>query len=494
MDNYETDVLIVGSGISGLFAALNIDEKLKVTIISKEDSKTNNSYMAQGGIAVTFEAEDIESHIEDTMKAGGYYNDLPAVRILVEEGRKNIEKLMAYGVEFDQEEGHIAFTKEGGHSIRRIVHKKDYTGKEIIEKLIEVVRKRENIVCYENSFLIDVLTESEGVKGAIALIDNQKKLIQTNHVVLATGGIGKLFMNTTNSSISTGDGIAVAYRAGAIIEDMEFIQFHPTPFQSQGEAFLISEAVRGEGGILRNKNGEAFMGKYHPMKDLAPRDIVSRSILKEQKVQNSPEIYLDVTHFEEGYFDKRFPSIFNYCISKGIDPRKEWIPVNPSEHYLMGGIKTDFNGKTNIEGMYSCGESARTGVQGANRLASNSLLEGIVFGNRVARTINSSGSIVNKSIDINFSELIPISDEYSKDILELKKIMDESANILRSENKLLEALDKIKKLKAVYENKCCNEKEFMEFKNMLIVSELIISMALDRKDSLGSHFMEDSNE
>jgi len=490
----ECDVFIVGSGIAGLFTACNIDNSLKICLISKADLKTNNSYLAQGGMAITFNKKDLQCHIDDTLEAGAFYNDLPAVRVLIEEGEKCIEKLIEYGIDFDKIDGKISFTREGGHSKRRIIHKRDCIGKEIIEKLIDVAKQRDNIYYHENTFLVDVITKNNSVNGAIILINGKEYLIKTNHVVLATGGVGRLFSNSTNSSISTGDGIAIAYRAGAIIEDMEFIQFHPTPFHSNGEAFLISEAVRGEGGILRNINGEAFMGRYHYLKDLAPRDIVSRSIIREQQLQCDKKIYLDVTHFEDGYFEKRFPNIFSYCMSQNVDPRKDWIPVNPSAHYLMGGIKTDLFGRTNVEGLYSCGETARTGAQGANRLASNSLTEGLVFGYRVSRVINDIGKSEIKNVFIKNEELSELNFEYKNDIIILKKIMDESANIIRTRANLLSAKNKIKILEEKYKIVYNYEKEFLEFKNMLIVARLIINMALKRNKSLGSHYLENGDE
>jgi L-aspartate oxidase len=490
----QTDVLIVGSGISGLFTALNIRPDLNVLLISKQDMKTNNSYLAQGGIAVTFNPTEFESHVRDTIKAGAYYNDLEAVKVLVEEGRKNVEKLMKFGVAFDQSEGHIDFTKEGGHSQRRIIHKKDYTGKEIIDKLIDEVENRENIQQSENAFLVDVIEEENQIIGAIILMENQLVLIETQHIVLATGGIGKLFISSTNSMISTGDGIAVAHRAGAEIVDMEFIQFHPTPFNSGDQPFLISEAVRGEGGILRNVSGKAFMENYHELADLAPRDVVSRSILKEQENQNSHEIFLDVTHMEKGYFEHRFPSIFEYCMTRSVDPRKEWIPINPAEHYLMGGIKTDLNGMTSIKGLYSCGESARTGVQGANRLASNSLSEGIVFGNRVAQTINNSDKLFATISPIAFDELKAKAVDCDSEIKNLRSIMDTAANILRRMDKLSHALVSVIELNKKYESIFQCDVRFLEFKNMLTVSKLILEMAIDRPQSLGGHFLEDTDE
>ncbi|OPL07469.1 MAG: hypothetical protein AVO33_04935 [delta proteobacterium ML8_F1] len=486
-----TDVLVVGSGISGLFAALNLKEELKVILISKEGMTTNNSYLAQGGIAIAFDEEDIPTHIEDTLKAGSYYNDPLAVKILVEEGRKNIERLMRYGVTFDQVNGRIDLTREGGHSTNRIMHKKDYTGKAILEQLIRTVTNRENIEIFENAYLVDVLTRGEKIVGALMLRGDELEWVITNHVILATGGIGKIFTRSTNSAVSTGDGIAVAHRAGALVEDMEFIQFHPTPLKGDGEAFLISEAVRGEGGRLRNAAGETFMHRYHPLGDLAPRDIVSRSILMEQELQGNDDIFIDVTHFEKGVFMKRFPSIYKACMKAGIDPEKDLVPVSPSEHYLMGGIVTDLCAKTTIRGLYSCGESARTGVQGANRLASNSLSEGIVFGYRVAQYINQCRAFTPDKSHHQFSGLAILNKEYLPAVEGLRQLMDYSANILRSRQKLHRALEEIQRLQAEFCGFYSRERSFLEFKNMIAVSKLIISMALLRKSSMGSHYIEE---
>jgi L-aspartate oxidase len=487
----ETDVLVVGSGISGLFAALNLKNSLKVTLISKEGMTTNNSYLAQGGIAVAFDEEDIARHIEDTLKAGSYYNDPTAVKVLVEEGRRNVERLMNYGVTFDQVNGRIDLTREGGHSTNRIIHKKDYTGKAIIDQLIQTVTQRSNIDIYENAFLVDVLTREDKIQGALVIFDQELCWVVTNHIVLATGGIGRIFSRSTNSSISTGDGIAVAHRAGARVEDMEFIQFHPTPLKGEGETFLISEAVRGEGGRLRNAAGETFMDKYHPLGDLAPRDVVSRSILMEQESQGNDDIFIDVTHFEKGVFSKRFPSIYQACLKVGIDPEKNLIPVSPSEHYLMGGIVTDLCAKTSIKGLYSCGESARTGVQGANRLASNSLSEGIVFGYRVARFINQSTEFTTSRDHHGYHRLKELDRDFKGDIAGLKGLMDQSANILRSRERLKSAKEAIRQYDETYLGLHSLDRSFLEFKNMIEVSRLIVTMALERKESLGSHYIEE---
>lgn len=490
LKSIETDVLVVGSGIAGLFTALNLKPDLSVQLIAKQDMTTNNSYLAQGGIAVTFDPEEFASHIQDTLRAGAFYNDPAAVQILVEEGRQNVEKLMRLGVDFDRVDGQIDFTKEGGHSARRIIHSKDFTGKAIIEQLSRVVMNRTNVSISENAFLVDVLVQENRVTGALVMIHGELHHVATNHVVLATGGIGKLFVSSTNASISTGDGIAVARRAGAEIKDMEFIQFHPTPFNGGEQAFLISEAVRGEGGILRNAQGQAFMKDYHEMADLAPRDIVSRAIIKERENQGSQKIFLDVTHMPEGFFESRFPSIFSYCMQRGIDPRVTYIPISPAEHYLMGGIMTDLDGQTNIIGLHACGESARTGVQGANRLASNSLSEGIVFGNRIAESINRDESPRLPSTTVRFGDLRPESVDCHGDRQRLRQLMESSANILRRISQIEEAMDEVRKMRTRYEQVHDFDRAFMEFKNMLQVAELILQMALNRPESLGGHYVE----
>jgi L-aspartate oxidase len=490
----ETDVLIVGSGITGQYTALNIDPSMRVLLISKEDLRTNNSYLAQGGIAVTFAEEGIDEHIEDTLKAGAYYNTRESVKVLVEEGHSSVEQLIEWGVLFDHKEGSINFTKEGGHSVRRIIHRKDYTGKEIIEKLTTQVMNRNHITCWDNAFLVEVLTDSDQVIGALMLLEDELIFIETSKIVLATGGIGNIYLNSTNASISSGDGIAIAKRAGALIEDMEFIQFHPTPFLSSGKAFLISEAVRGEGGILRNLTGEAFMERYHTLKDLAPRDIVSRAILKEQETQGSEKIYLDVTHFDTGYFEKRFPSIFAYCVDHKINPCRDLIPINPAEHYLMGGITTNLNGETTIKGLYSCGESARTGVQGANRLASNSLSEGLVFGKRVAQAINISPIAEAYIGSMSFEGFTLQEVPFLEDCLKLKKLMDYSANIIRKNCVLADGIKEISELEKKYSKTYHLNRKYFEFKNMLVVSRLILEMALARPESLGGHFLEDCDD
>ncbi|QEK10912.1 L-aspartate oxidase [Crassaminicella thermophila] len=494
------DVVVIGTGVAGLFTALNIDHKYRVIIISKTELDENNSNLAQGGIAACIDdQDDFQSHYEDTIRAGAYYNREEATKILIEEAPKNIEKLLAYGTNLDRDEkGRLKATREGGHSKRRVLHAKDATGREIIRALAKEVRGRGNIDIQENVFAIDIITNQNAICGVLALDEKEQKVIyRTKAVVLATGGVGQVYKNTTNPSVTTGDGIAMAYRAGANIKDMEFIQFHPTAMYDKeyGQKFLISEAVRGEGAILRNADGEAFMKKYHKMADLAPRDIVARSIFIEKVKTGKPYVYLDITHKDAEFIKNRFPTIYKKCLEKGIDMTKEYIPVSPVQHYIMGGIYTDTNGKTNIKGLYACGECACTGVHGANRLASNSLLEGIVFGNRVVTALN---DYVAKAVirALPMLPMIKYENKYEKINLykvkeRLQDIMDEYVSIVRNEKGLKYALKEVEKMyQALLRDKI--SVKYYECINMCIVGMLIIKAALKRKESLGAHYRVDT--
>lgn len=389
------DVIIIGTGIGGLFTALNIEEDKNILMITKSDLGSGSSKLAQGGIVA---CKNKKSHYKDTLVAGSFYNNKEAVRVLQNDASFNINKLIELGVNFDKDkEGNLLYTKEGGHSEPRILHCRDTTGEEIIKVLKDKVKKRKNITIKENEFVADIIHKN-GVNMVIT-VDSELKAFYGNTIVIATGGVGQIYENTTNPIDITGDGIALARRAGIKVCDMEFIQFHPTGmYEENGEnASLISEAIRGEGGILRNIKGERFMEKYHEMKDLAPRDIVSRSIFKEIIETKSDYVYLDVTHLDGDYIKKRFPNIYKMCLSKGVDITKDYIKVSPTQHYLIGGIETDLKGRTGLNDVYACGECTRTGVHGANRLASNSLLEGIVFANIIADEINSLS--LNKLFD-----------------------------------------------------------------------------------------------
>lgn len=498
------DVLVLGSGIAGLSTALNIAQQYKVIIISKSMLDQSNSSLAQGGIAACIHPEDdFALHIEDTLRAGAYYNKLEATEILIQEAPENIQKLLVYGANLDRDEkGQLKVTREGGHSRRRILHAKDATGREVVRALGKAIKERANILLKEHVFAIDILTVKDTATGIVAIDEDGEKVIyQSKAVVVATGGIGQLYKNTTNAAIATGDGIAMAYRAGAYIRDMEFIQFHPTALYSDqpGQRFLISEAIRGEGGVLRNNKGQAFMHKYHEMKDLAPRDIVARSIFTEMIKTNMHHVYLDITHKPASFIIERFPTIYERCLEEGIDMTKQWIPVAPTEHYMMGGIVTDVNGQTNIRGLYACGECACTGVHGANRLASNSLLEGMVFGNRAAQSINGyirkaqiKGGYIRSIAKGHNENSIPISVDAFKE--ELHNIMEQSVSIVRSEKDLKKACKEIEILghSLSWENQ--NPIQYYEAINMYTVALLIIKGALKRKESLGAHYRAEDME
>lgn len=487
----EYDVVIIGSGIAGLYTALKLDASKKVLVLSKDDIKNSNTNLAQGGIAVTFDANDFDSHVQDTLKTGFFHNDEQHLKEMVEDGAHSIHTLINWGVQFDADhEGNLMLTKEGGHSSRRIIHYKDTTGREIVRALYDAVIQKENIVLRGNLFATDLIVRENQVYGIQFIENNEQNVVFASSVVLATGGIGELYKHTTNSEVSTADGIAMAYKVGATVKDMEFVQFHPTALNIKGHAhFLISEAVRGEGGILRNASGSAFMAKYHALKDLAPRSVVAKSIFEEIDKQSSDKIYLDVTHLPENFVKERFPNIYSECLSKGIDIIKEWIPIIPVQHYMMGGIATDKKGRTNIVGLYACGEVACTGVHGANRMASNSLLEGAVFAHRVAEDINDSTrkimtcpvirSTVQKR-DLNHLKMLRH---------QLQDIMNDDVFIFRTKKQLLKAKNLIETLTLeIKEDELFQEA--VEVKNMLIVASLIVKAALKREKSLGSHIIE----
>jgi len=405
------DVIIMGGGLAGLYGALNLDRSLRVLLLAKRELTLSNSSLAQGGIASVFDLkhDSIQKHINDTMVAGGFRNDSKAVEILTTEGPGDVRRLMELGVEFDRTpSGEPDLTLEGGHTRPRILHHKDCTGKEIVDKLILRVKELPNVTVMENAvvcgirrtgddmshtFHLDVLTEEDGVP--------RHTVFHCHFLELASGGIGRVYEYTTNSAIATGDGIAMAWKMGARIKNLHFIQFHPTGFANRQtrETFLISESVRGEGAYLLNCNYERFMQDYDERLELAPRDVVSRSIMEEAKRTHSDCFYLDITHKDPDFVKNRFPLIYGNLLKQGCDMTRDKIPVFPCHHYLMGGIDVDVNAKTTIEGMYACGECSHTGVHGANRLASNSLLEAVVFSRRCALDINSRAREVSSAFD-----------------------------------------------------------------------------------------------
>ncbi|EGT3613649.1 L-aspartate oxidase [Clostridium perfringens] len=380
------DVLIVGSGVAGLYASLNLREDLEIIMVSKKSVNLCNSSLAQGGIAVARGKEDFQSFIEDTLKAGKYENNIDSVKVLVEESMDNINKLIDLGANFEKDENGVLFTKEGAHKINRIVYHKDITGKHVEDILLENVKRRKNVKIIEDCEMVDIYHRDNRCIGALFNKDGETLSIYAKVVILATGGIGGLFKKSTNERIITGDSIGVAIRNNIEIKDLSYIQIHPTAFfskKSEEKRFLISESVRGEGGKLINCNGERFVD------ELLPRDIVSKKIYEEMKKTNSNNVFLDVSFMEKSFLQNRFPNIYNKCLEEGIDISKEPIPVAPAQHYFMGGIKVDLNGKTSMENLYAFGETSCTGVHGANRLASNSLLEALVFSRRGSLEINS---------------------------------------------------------------------------------------------------------
>lgn len=387
------DVVIVGGGVAGLYTALNLDSDLKILMLTKRELTLSNSSLAQGGIAAVYDKEhdSCSEHFHDTLVAGGFQNNEKHVKILVEEGPKDIQKLMEYGVEFDKKpSGEIHLTLEGGHSRHRVLHHKDCTGKEIVDKLILAVQKLPNVTVQPNCIVCDLKKTNHTFHLDVLDENNNHTTIHSNFVVLCTGGIGRVYEYTTNSAIATGDGITLAYRLGAAIKNLHLIQFHPTAFANKHtrECFLISEAVRGEGAYLLNCNYERFMHRYDERLELAPRDVVSRSIMEEAKRTGSNDFYLDITHKDPEFLKARFPMIYANLLQEGFDLTKDRIPIFPCQHYLMGGIDVNENAKTTIDGLYACGECSHTGVHGNNRLASNSLLEGVVFSRRCANEIN----------------------------------------------------------------------------------------------------------
>lgn len=384
------DVVIVGSGIAGLYAALNFPSTVNILMLSKKERHISNSSLAQGGVACVLDLENdsYDFHFDDTLIAGKNENDSDAVRVLVEEGPKDVLRTIEYGVEYDRDEnGNLIKTLEGGHSKRRILHHKDTSGKEMVDKLMLAVEKLPNVTLLDNTMVTSMSRITNGFKATI-MRDKEFKTVYASFCLLASGGIGRVYKYTTNPSVATGDGIRLAYEMGASIKNLSYVQFHPTAFNGANrEQFLISEAVRGEGAYLLNSNKERFMDRYDNRLELAPRDVVSRSIIMESRRLGSNNFYLDIRYKGEEYLKKRFPGIYAGCLAQGVDISKDLIPIFPCQHYLMGGIETDLNAKTTLPRLYAAGECACTGVHGKNRLASNSLLEALVFGRRAAEDI-----------------------------------------------------------------------------------------------------------
>ena len=412
MKNRYIDVLVVGSGVAGLYCALNLREDLDIMVVSKDKIDCTNTNLAQGGISVARDLNDIPFFTEDTLKAGRYKNDVQAVQVLTKESIENVDYLVSLGLDIDKDKnGNWDYTKEGAHCVNRIIHTQDNTGENVEKTLIENALTRKNIRVSEDTFLVDIIERNDKCIGAILLKDKEQINVFAKFVVLACGGIGGLYKNSTSQRILRGDGLAIAIRHNIKLKDINYIQIHPTAFYDESDderRFLISESVRGEGGKLYNVNGERFVD------ELQPRDVVSEAIFKEMNKTNTPYVYLDISFLDSEYLKNRFSTIYNKCLEKGTDITKEPIKVSPAQHYFMGGIKVDLNSKTSMENLYAVGETACTGIHGANRLASNSLLEGLVFSKRAAQEINNLVDNFNLS-KVDIDEIYTSREEIEED-------------------------------------------------------------------------------
>lgn len=496
MKTINTDVVIVGGGLAGIYTALNIDSTKRVDIIVKEDLIDTNSRLAQGGIAgeLTINTQNIEAHVNDTLQAGSFLNNEEAVRVLVSEASMNIQKLMEFNVAFDRDgNGNFLLTKEGGHSTRRILHAGgDSTGNDIMSALRKECKHRSNITIHEETMALELIQHNNLCYGVSCLaIDKEIVYFVANHTVLATGGIGNIYGSTTNSTSATADGIGLAYRSGVDIEKMEFIQFHPTAFHNEydkhRQKFLISEAVRGEGAYLLNSEGVRFMEKYDSRLELAPRDKVSQAIYREMYDTWTDHVYLDARHLGEEFLRRRFPTIYNHLAHEGYLMENDLIPVSPVEHFNVGGIKVDIFGKTSMGHLYANGECASNGVHGANRLASNSLLECIVFGKRIAEEINQNQEQL-PPYKINMVNHEVYNYNYIPMKRKLGMLMDEYVGIVRTEDGLKNAEKQVIEMERNLLKFPNKSKHYYEALNMVQTALLIIHAALLRKESIGCHY------
>jgi len=501
-ETIHTDYLIIGSGVAGLRASIELCSKGNVLVATKDLPTESSTEYAQGGVAVALSDEDeIGIHFEDTIKAGDGLCNEEAVKILVSEGPERIIELINWGAEFDKEGLKLSFTLEAAHSRKRILHAHgDSTGREIERVLIKKVSTMRKIKKASFAMAVDLIVEEGRCIGALLLRGKEIIKCFSKATILATGGAGQVYSRTTNPRVITGDGMAMAFRAGGYLKDMEFVQFHPTALYAPGiPAFLLSEAMRGEGAILRNINGETFMKNYHPLGELAPRDVVSRAIVSEMIKTQSTHVYLDLTHLDEHFLKQRFPTIYSTCLKFNFDITKQWIPVSPAAHFIMGGVETDTDGRTNIEGLFAAGEVACTGVHGGNRLASNSLLEGLVYGYRAAHgainyvedkqppSLNDKEVISGEILYMDSDEIMNIREELRQTMWERVGVIRCGESLSMAKNRITHVYDKLSK--AIFLDPLA-----LELKNMITVDLLITESALARKNSVGAHYRTDYKE
>jgi L-aspartate oxidase len=497
----EFDFIVVGAGVAGIRAAIELGAHGTVLCLAKREWNESNTQYAQGGIAAALSDEDeISLHLQDTLNAGDGLCDPNAARVLVEEGPTRIEELIKWGTEFDRQGTRLAFTREGAHSRDRVLHAHgDSTGREIGRGLYHRAAAIKNITFREFGFTTDLIVEDGNVVG-IHLLDDENKVVslRAKAVLLATGGLGQVYANTTNPTVATGDGVAMAFRAGAEISDMEFIQFHPTAlFVKNAPRFLLSEALRGEGAVLQNSSLNRFMPKYHELAELAPRDVVARAIAHELEVcpLKEPVVYLDMTHLNAARVKARFPRIYETCLKYNIDITEEPVPVRPAAHYAMGGVKTDLDGRTSLKGLYAAGEAACTGVHGANRLASNSLLEGLVFGARAAHAMVADSPKETKAhaeakqkTARDGGTLVP-EPEVEKTIRDIQEIAWKDAGIVRDGKHLRAAIASLRTIDE--QMPAPATRRGWEARNILQAAQLICRAALAREESRGAHYRTD---
>ena len=489
----QTDFVVIGAGIAGLRAAIELASAGRVLVVTKQELTESNTQYAQGGIAVALSDEDeVGLHLQDTINAGDGLVNVEAAKVLVEEGPERIQELIEWGTQFDREGTKLTFTREAAHSRSRILHAHgDSTGREIGRALAAKARTLSNIRFSEFEFSADLWRPHERVEGVVLIGDglDERRTVGASAVLLASGGAGQVYSDTTNPSVATGDGIAMAYRAGAAVSDMEFFQFHPTALSVEGAPrFLLSEALRGEGALLRNSELQRFMPEYHKAAELAPRDVVARAIvheLEKSKVQPAV-VYLDMRHLDAGHLRQRFPRIYQTCSQYNLDITKDLVPVRPAAHYLMGGVKTDLDGRSNIPGLYAAGEAACTGVHGANRLASNSLLEGLVFGARAAQAMRKE---LREARDVRVAASQAGNSHPEIPIAELKKLMWSKAGVIRSGVGLAQALEKIRQCHS--ESTLPSTRRAIEDLNLLTIADLVCRSALAREESRGAHYRTD---